>query len=92
MTVFRMAGLALLASCLAMPAMAAPKRLDLGSPADAIAANRKMQCSRVDGEAVVYHWMGEVYSRVEGEPDRQSVQPAGHECPPVRYRHRPGQG
>jgi hypothetical protein len=70
MTGFRMAALALLACSLATPGQAAPKRLDLNNPADAIAANRKMQCSRVDGEAVVYHWMGEVYSRVEGEPDK----------------------
>jgi len=74
MTISRFAALSvatsLAASLLASPALAAPKKLDLSKPADAIAANRKIQCSRVDGEAVVYHWMGEVYSRVEGEPDK----------------------
>ena len=49
---------------------AAPKRLDLANPADAVTAQRKMQCSMQDGAAVVYHFAGEVYSRVEGEPDR----------------------
>ncbi len=51
-------------------ATAAPKRLDLSRPEDAIAAFRKVQCSRIDNEPVVYHWMGEVYSRVEGEQDK----------------------
>jgi hypothetical protein len=51
-------------------AVAAPKRLDLSNPADVVSAQRKVQCSLKDGEAVVYHFAGEVYSRVEGEPDR----------------------
>jgi hypothetical protein len=54
----------------AVGAQAAPKKLNLDNPTDAMAAYRKVQCSRVDGEPVVYHWMGEVYSRVEGEPDK----------------------
>ncbi len=59
-----------LALGLAAPTVAAPKRLDLAKPGDAITAYRKVQCSTKDGEAVVYHWAGEVYSRVEGEPDK----------------------
>jgi hypothetical protein len=51
-------------------ASAAPKRLDLSKPEDAVTAFRKVQCSAKDGESVVYHWVGEVYSRVEGEPDK----------------------
>lgn len=51
-------------------ASAAPKRLDLSKPDDAVTAFRKVQCSAKDGESVVYHWVGEVYSRVEGEPDK----------------------
>ncbi len=66
------------ASVVAMVAMgavvsanAAPKRmLDLTKAADALTAMRKVQCSTKDGEAVVYHWSGKVFSRVEGEPDR----------------------
>lgn len=46
------------------------KQLDLNNPADALAAFRKVQCSLKDGEPVVYHWAGEMYSRIEGEPDR----------------------
>lgn len=49
---------------------AAPKRLDLSKPEDALAASRKIGCSLRDNEPVVYHFSGEVYSRVEGEPDR----------------------
>ena len=66
-----LAGLALgIAGAAAGPAMAAPKRLDLSNPADVVTAQRKVQCSTRDSEPVVYHFAGEVYSRVEGEPDR----------------------
>lgn len=49
---------------------AGARTLDLNVPADAMTAMRKVQCSTKDGEPVVYHWVGKVYSRVEGEPDR----------------------
>lgn len=62
--------LAGLAIGIAGAAHAAPKRINLATPEGAVAAFRKVQCSTKDGEAVVYHWAGEVYSRVEGEPDR----------------------
>lgn len=62
-----LAGLAL---AIAGAAQAAPKRIDLATPDGAVVAFRKVQCSTTDGEAVVYHWVGEVYSRVEGEPDK----------------------
>ncbi|MFZ4687832.1 MAG: DUF1838 family protein [Polymorphobacter sp.] len=66
-----LAGLSLAITAAAMTAAtAAPKRLDLAKPEDAITAFRKVQCSTKDGEAVVYHWVGEVYSRVEGEADK----------------------
>ena len=55
---------------MASAVVAAPKRLDLSNPADVISVQRKVQCSRNDSEPVVYHFSGEVYSRVEGEPDR----------------------
>ena len=51
-------------------AKAAPARLDLSNPADVLTVQRKVQCSVKDSEPVVYHFAGEVYSRVEGEPDR----------------------
>ena len=49
---------------------AGARTLDLSKPADALAASRKIQCSLKDNVAVVYHWAGKVFSRVEGEPDR----------------------
>ena len=49
---------------------AAARTLDLSVPADALTAMRKVQCSTRDREAVVYHWSGKVFSRVDGEPDR----------------------
>lgn len=65
----------LLFACLTLAisggAVAAPKRIDLATPEGAVAAFRKVQCSMKDGEPVVYHWSGEVFSRVEGEPDRK---------------------
>lgn len=51
-------------------ALAAPNRLDLANPVDALAASRKVQCSLKDGEPVVFHWAGKIYSRVQGEKDR----------------------
>lgn len=52
------------------PLAAAAQTIDLSTPAGAIAANRKVQCSTVDGEPVVYHWSGRAYARSPGEPDR----------------------
>ena len=44
---------ATLALAIATGAAAAPKRLDLSNPQDAVTASRKVQCSTKDGEAVV---------------------------------------
>lgn len=44
--------------------------IDLSTPEGAIAAQRKIACSLVDGEAVTYYWHGDMYSRVQGERDR----------------------
>lgn len=62
------AALAAASSCLALPAVAAD--LDLSQPRDALTAMRKIHCSTVDGKPLIYHWTGNVWSRVEGEPDR----------------------
>lgn len=45
--------------------------LDLASPDGGVAAFRKLQCSLEDGQAVVFYWVGETYSRVDGERDRR---------------------
>ena len=52
----------------AAPAVAAD--LDLSQPGDALTALRKIHCSTTDARPVVYHWSGNVWARVEGEPDR----------------------
>ena len=49
-----------------IPVTAEAQTIDLSTPAGAIAANRKVQCSTVDGEAVVYHWSGRVFARSPG--------------------------
>jgi Protein of unknown function (DUF1838) len=46
------------------------KPLDLSNGVDALAAFRKIQCSRVDGQNTLYHWSGNVFARVPGEPDK----------------------
>jgi Protein of unknown function (DUF1838) len=51
-------------------APAAPPALDLSTPEGALAANRKIQCSTKDGEAVTYYWAGDAFSRREGEADK----------------------
>jgi hypothetical protein len=65
---FCLAAALLVGTLNAAAAVAAP--LDLSSPADNLAAFRKIQCSTKDATPVVYHWSGHVYARVPGEPDR----------------------
>lgn len=84
-----MASAALVAA--AMPMAASAQQIDLSTPAGAIAANRKIQCSTVDGEPVVYHWSGRVFARSPGEPDRHifnvegmNVRQCGTVTDPVR--------
>jgi hypothetical protein len=53
---------------LATPASA--RILDTTKPEDVMEIDKRMQCGVRDGVPAVYHWSGEVYSRVTGEPDR----------------------
>lgn len=46
------------------------RRLDPAVPADAMAIQRKVQCSTVDNQPVVYWWHGKALSRRQGERDR----------------------
>lgn len=73
------------------PVAASAQTIDLSTPAGAIAANRKVQCSTVDGEPVVYHWSGRVFARSPGEADRHifnvegmNVRQCGTVSDPVR--------
>ncbi len=50
--------------------LALPAAIDLSTPEGAIAAQRKIACSLVDGAPVTYYWHGDLYSRVQGERDR----------------------
>jgi Protein of unknown function (DUF1838) len=55
------------------PAMAAKPKADMldpSKPEDALEISKRVQCGPADGEPAVYHWSGNVYSRVQGEPDR----------------------
>lgn len=45
-------------------------QLNLALPADALLALRKVHGSTRDGQAVIFHWSGQVWSRIEGERDR----------------------
>jgi Protein of unknown function (DUF1838) len=47
-----------------------PRMLDPAVPADALEISKRVQCGEADGVPAVYHWSGNVYSRVTGEPDR----------------------
>ncbi len=53
---------------LGSPAAARP--LDLAKPEDVLEISKRIQCGEADGRPAVYHWSGNVYSRVQGEPDR----------------------
>jgi hypothetical protein len=59
---------ALLSSSIAFAAK--PKGLDLATSEGGIEAFRKVQCSTEDQRPTVYYWVGETYSRVDGEPDK----------------------
>ena len=47
-----------------------PRLLDVSKPEDALEVAKRAQCGAADGVPAVYHWAGNVYSRVTGEPDR----------------------
>ena len=49
---------------------AAQNRLDPSKPEDALEISKRFQCAAEDGEEAVWHFSGNVYSRVQGEPDR----------------------
>jgi hypothetical protein len=55
---------------LATATSASARLLDPANPDDALEISKRAQCGEADGKAAVYHWSGNVYSRVEGEPDR----------------------
>lgn len=57
------------AGLLSGPAAATP--LDPDVPEDAVALMQKTTCSLEQGKTVVYWWKGAMYSRVEGERDRE---------------------
>lgn len=61
---------AAVAAGLLAPLAAPAGKLDLSTSEGALAAQRKIQCSLVDGAPVTYWWHGEMYSRVPGERDR----------------------
>ena len=44
--------------------------IDLNTPAGAIAAARKVQCSLIDNKPITYYWYGRAYSRRMGERDK----------------------
>ncbi len=44
--------------------------IDLQTPAGAISAMRKVQCSLVDNEPITFYWYGRAYSRRMGERDK----------------------
>jgi len=66
-----------LATLMILASGTAAAALDLETPAGALAANRKVQCSTIDGKPITYYWHGNAYSRVPGEPDRQLFKVAG---------------
>ena len=59
----------LLATMLASPLAA--KMLDPAKPEDALKVVQKSICSLKEGETVIYWWKGAMFSRVEGERDRE---------------------
>ena len=63
-------GAGLVAGIMTTTPAAAADEIDLSTPEGAIAAARKVQCSLKDEHPVTYWWLGDMFSRVPGEPDR----------------------
>ena len=51
-------------------APASARTLNPDTPEDAVEISKRMQCGAEDGKIAVYHWAGNVYGRVPGEPDK----------------------
>jgi hypothetical protein len=47
-----------------------PRMLDPVKPEDALEISKRVQCGPADGQPAVYHWSGNIYSRIQGEPDK----------------------
>jgi hypothetical protein len=47
-----------------------PRMLDPLKPEDALEISKRVQCGPADGQPAVYHWSGNIYSRIQGEPDK----------------------
>jgi hypothetical protein len=78
-------------SALGLSAAAAQDRLDPKDPEDALAIQRKIQCSTVDNEPAVYWWHGSAYSRRQGERDQKLFDVEGmniRACSSIRDRER----
>ena len=56
------------AAALSFPAYA--QMLDPSVPQDAFEISKRFQCGTADGAEAVWHFEGNIYSRVQGEPDR----------------------
>jgi len=54
----------------AIAAKEKPRTLDPAKAEDALEITKRAQCGEADGKPAVYHWAGNVYSRIAGEPDR----------------------
>ena len=58
------------AAIFAFATSAQARTLDPAKSEDALEISKRVQCGEADGKAAVYHWSGNVYSRIAGEPDR----------------------
>jgi hypothetical protein len=62
--------LMIMSAVAAVTTSANARMLDPAKPEDALEIMKRTQCGEKDGQPAVYHWAGNVYSRVPGEPDR----------------------
>lgn len=63
--------LVLATAAMLAPATLSAAKLDPAKPADAVRIMQKSICSLTEGETVIYWWKGAMFSRVEGEKDRE---------------------
>lgn len=74
------------------PAAEESGRLGFDNPDDVVTMNRKIGCSTVDGEPVVFYWHGDAYSRIRGERDRHLFRVEGMNIRACDTREHPEYG
>lgn len=80
-------------AALSLAASAAQARmLDPDNPRDALEISKRFQCGTAEGETAVYHFSGNIYSRIPGEADKLLFKGEGMNIRRCKYYDDPVRG